>query len=157
MALTDDPAKIPVTPLVYGVAGTIPFIAGALGILTRRLADPAILPLEALYSAVILSFLGGARWGFEILKPAPRPSLITLSMAPSVLGFLLAGLVIVEGRDDPVIGAAGLVVFAVLFVVQWLWDVTSKDAPFWYGKLRTRLTGIVVSSLLICAFGVFRL
>ncbi len=157
MTVTEDPARIPSPALIYGVAGLIPFVVGALGILTRKMADPAILPLEALYSAIILSFLGGARWGFEVARPAPRTGLITLSMAPSVAGFLICGLAIIEGRDDPIIGSGCLLVFAILFVLQWLWDLTSRDAPVWYAKLRTRLTGVVVSCLLICAFGVFRL
>ena len=157
MTLTEDPSRIPRSALLYGVAGLIPFVVGALGILTRKMADPSILPLEALYSAVILSFLGGGRWGFEVVRPSPRTGLITMSMVPSIAGFLICGLAIVEGRDDPIIGAGCLLVFAILFVLQWLWDLTSRDAPIWYGRLRTRLTGVVVSCLLICAFGVLRL
>jgi len=150
-------AAIPFPALAYGLAGLIPFLAGAGAIALHRLSSLAVLPLEALYGAVILSFLGGARWGIEIRREAPRFGVITLTMAPSVVGFLTAGVAVTAGADNSVVGAGCLVQLAVMFLIHWLWDVTAKEAPDWYPRLRSILTLVAVASLIYCAFGVFSL
>ena len=68
---------------------------------------------------MILSFLGGARWGQEVASAAPDPRLIALSMAPSVAAWALALL-------PP--GHAGLQLagLAGALVLHLLWDLLSQ-------------------------------
>ena len=72
--------------LMFG--GMVPFISSA-GLMFVWRDDLAMLNLAALwllvYAAVILSFLGGVRWGAEIAK-RERPRFAELG--PSVLGAL---------------------------------------------------------------------
>jgi hypothetical protein len=63
-------APLPPLARLLGLAGLIPFVAGALAVFaaegwTRGLALQAL----AAYGAVILSFLGAVHWGFALAAP----------------------------------------------------------------------------------------
>jgi hypothetical protein len=131
---------IPRPVLAWGLAGLIPF----LGLPMLSLAAPELSPgcdrALGLYAAVILSFLGGARWGQEVASAAPDPRLIALSMAPSVAAWALALL-------PP--GHAGLQLagLAGALVLHLLWDLRSQGLPGWYPRLRLILTAGAVAGL----------
>jgi hypothetical protein len=144
-----DAAKLPPSALWLGLAGLIPFYAGALG---AAAPDPALsraaLLAFSIYAAAILSFLGGARWGLELARApqAPSTSRLCYSVAPSIGGWALA----LASAVTP--AAAGIAAgFAITFVVQFVWDSAAGReglAPSWYPRLRGTLTGGVV---LACA------
>ena len=131
---------IPRPVLAWGLAGLIPF----LGLPMLSLAAPELSPgcdrALGLYAAVILSFLGGARWGREVASAAPDPRLIAFSMAPSVAAWGLALL-------PP--GHAGLQLagLAGALVLHLLWDLRSQGLPGWYPRLRLILTAGAVAGL----------
>jgi hypothetical protein len=131
---------IPRPVLAWGLAGLIPF----LGLPILSLAAPELSAgcdrALGLYAAVILSFLGGARWGQEVASAAPDPRLIALSMAPSVAAWGLALL-------PP--GHAGLQLagLAGALVLHLLWDLRSQGLPGWYPRLRLILTAGAVAGL----------
>ena len=137
--------KIPGPALAMGLAGLIPFVAGAAALWADiPLLPPATgLKLAIMYGAIILSFLGGIRWGTAI---GPYDSgRQTLEFSASVLGSL-AGLAAVF---LPAIPALALLIAG--FLMQGLWDVMSVDAgrlPGWFGRLRMILTGGAVISLI---------
>ena len=150
MSISRSP--VPRPALVYALAGLLPFIAStALVFLSGEESQVAVV-VEALYGAVILSFLGGARWGIEIQRMAPRAGVITLTMAPSVLGFGAA--LWTMGGDQGSNAASGLGALAALFIATGVWDVTSPDVPEWYPRLRIALTLAVVSLLVASVLGV---
>jgi hypothetical protein len=137
--------SIPGAALVLGLAGLIPFAAGAaalwahLGPLTPELG----LKLVISYGAIILSFLGGIRWGTAIGPYDTRRQ--GLELLASVLGSL-AGL---GALFIPPVPALTLLIAG--FLTQALWDVTSVEAgrlPGWFGKLRMLLTAGAVISLI---------
>ena len=148
--------SIPRPALIFGVLGLVPFVAGPVALVLHLMQGSALMGLEGIYSAVILSFLGGARWGFEIVRPALSMWRIGLTMGPSVASFLLAGAGLVFGPDNSLVAAAVLLAFTVLMVLQWLWDAAATDAPPWYGHLRRWLTVPVVVSLGACVIIYFR-
>jgi len=131
---------IPRPVLAWGLAGLIPF----LGLPMLSLAAPELSAgcdrALGLYAAVILSFLGGARWGREVASAAPDPRLIAFSMAPSVAAWGLALL-------PP--GHAGLQLagLAGALVLHLLWDLRSQGLPGWYPRLRLILTAGAVAGL----------
>lgn len=96
------------------------------------------------YGAVILSFMGGVRWG-AALAPSPTPTsaeTMILSVAPSLAGWL--ALLI----DRP----WSLLLLLAGFVVQGAWDVASARSgalPEWFGRLRLVISAIVTASILI--------
>jgi hypothetical protein len=143
--------KIPGAALVLGLAGLIPFVAGAAAQWTRIPLLPADtgLTLAIVYGAIILSFLGGIRWGTAI-GPYDQGRQ-TLEFSASVLGSL-AGLAAVF---LPAIPALALLIAG--FLMQGLWDVMSVDAgrlPSWFGRLRMILTAGAVISLVAALLAV---
>jgi len=101
--------------------------------------------VERLYAALILSFLGGARWGLEIPRPSPRTLIISASMAPTLVGF---GLCLAP------LSGAGFLGLALAFLAQFIWDFRAADAPSWYPALRAVLTAGAVLSLILCVAAV---
>ncbi len=129
--------------LIYGLLGVLPFVTPALAGMAWPALKPAMLTILTLYAALILSFLGGARWGLAVGTAAPSPAIVSLAMLPT-----LAGLAILLVANDR-LTCLGL---AAALLVQWLWDVTATDLPSWYGRLRTILTAGAVAGLMAGAF-----
>ncbi len=131
----------PMGPWIIGILGLIPFCGTLAGsILATSPLDGVSTTLFFAYAGVILSFLGGARWGFEIGARPEAPGFFTLCFA--VLPSLIAALAIVTQYVAPLVG---LGLLAGGFVVMWIWDFVSTGGstrrwPLWYRPLRTILT-----------------
>ncbi len=125
--------SIPRSVLIYGLLGLIPFlappVAGVIFPEARAIAATAL----GVYAALILSFLGGARWGLAIARPAPKASVVTLAMASSLAAWAL--LLWPEGWER-----ARLLGLAVALGLHWVWDMRGQGLPVWYPTLRTVLT-----------------
>lgn len=138
------------TAWILGLLGLLPFLAasGVYAFGPERWSGPALLALLA-YSAAILSFLGGIRWGAEMnARPGARLSLV-LSNAPPLVAFALLAAPAIDARWQ--IGG-----FLLAFVAQGLWDLTLRG-PNWWPLLRLVLTAGVALCLavaLAAAFGV---
>ena len=78
---------------VLGVAGLIPFVAGAA---LQGLSPPGwrMLAASALltYGAVIVSFLGGIHWGLAMRQAQPAAAQLAWGVLPSLLGWLAIAL-----------------------------------------------------------------
>lgn len=131
------------TAWVLGLTGLVPFVAGAavFGWGPPRLGGPALLALLT-YAAVILSFLGGVRWGQEMGGRDPRPLTFVGAVLPSLAAW---GLLAAPGLDP----SRQLGGFILAFVAQWAWDVRSRSAPAWWPRLRTALTAVVCVCLAV--------
>jgi len=132
--------------MTYGLLGLIPFLAPPLaGTIFPHLRAIAAFIL-VLYGALILSFLGGARWGLAVARPSPRASVVTLAMLPTLVG--LALLALGDARRAQMLG------LAAALGLHWLWDLRGEDLPAWYPDLRTLLTagaaiGLVAGAMLL--------
>ncbi|MDO8378073.1 DUF3429 domain-containing protein [Phenylobacterium sp.] len=86
------------------------------------------------WSAIMLGFLGGIRWGLETSLETPRWQRLAGSIISPIVGF---GLIVARG-DIPtswiITGLMGA------FIVQWLFDQTAPDVPARYPRLMTVLT-----------------
>lgn len=101
----------------------------------------------SIYAAVLLSFLGGVRCGFEIMRAPQAPNGLRLlfSALPALGGWALTLLIVLS---PGAIAAASA--YAGLFAVQYIWDHRSAidaGAPAWYPMLRQVLTG---GAMVIC-------
>jgi Protein of unknown function (DUF3429) len=144
-----DTTKIPLAALVLGLAGAVPFVVCAIAIATDirlPLVDNPVAALVA-YAAVILSFLGGIRWGFALRMNDPllQTRAFVLSVGPSITAWLLLL------PPTPM----ALVVMPVLFLLLGLADQTlgTVGVPAWFMRLRLWLTVIVTLSLLCAIVG----
>lgn len=145
------PGRIPAAALLLGLAGLIPFFAGAAALWSAipLLPPETGLKLVIVYGAIILSFLGGIRWGTAIGPYDTGRQ--TTEFSASVLGSL-AGLAAVF---LPAIPALALLIAG--FLMQGLWDVMSVDSgrlPSWFGRLRMILTAGAVVSLVAALLAV---
>lgn len=126
--------EIPTPARWLGFGGLLPFGAAAVGGL--MISDPVLheLSLRALlaYGAVILSFLGGVRWGLAIV-PTASASLAT-SLAISVLPPLLGWAALLLPP------AGGLFALAIGFAGMLILDTQLPQAPCWYRRLRMPLS-----------------
>lgn len=132
------------------LAGFIPFGALGIGLLALGNNHPLFPPLFDIFkvwSVIILSFLGGIRWGFAI---ATEP-FDNRSLALSVVGSILAWFAILM----PDLYA--MLVLLVLFCAQGAWDsffVNAGKAPPWFGPIRMTLTFLVAAAHVLVAIAV---
>ena len=138
---------IPLVALALGLAGLIPFWGLALGLASRGALGFGVAAIDlalATYAAIILSFLGGMRWGLAAGHDggdhhygiAVLPSLVAWAclLAPEPWRLALLGLVaLVLGPVDLDLVRAGL-------------------APPWFGRLRLILSTGAGIALLLGAF-----
>lgn len=129
---------IPAGALWLGLLGLLPFYGAALLAHQPLTVGAAARIGFVVYAAVILSFLGGVRWGLEIARESgtPSPRRLVLSVLPPLYGWACAVGTLVWD-----LSLSGFV--ATGFVLQFLWDRAAAReglAPAWYEPLRSILT-----------------
>jgi hypothetical protein len=128
-------------PWVLGLAGLVPFYAAVVGgQLAPAPYGSVSVTILYVYGAVILSFLGGSRWGFEIGARPEGPGFFTMLF--SVIPSLLAVVAAISQYESPLLG---LGILLGGFVSMWIWDYATSGGstrrwPLWYRPLRTTLT-----------------
>jgi len=120
-----------------------PISAAAYGYGPPEAARPALTVILT-WSAVVLCFLGGVRWGMESLLPRPRWPRQMISVSSGVVAWLL---LLARHRiaDRWIIGAG-----IAAFLVQWLFDHQAPEVPARYPKLSTAITAAACISLAVC-------
>lgn len=141
MTFKTDLRRTPKVVLIYGVMGLSGFLVPpVVAFLAPDHRDLALRLLIA-YAALILSFLGGARWGLAVARPSPLPLTVSLAMLPTL--FALGLLALPATLQFWQVG--GLIVGLTL---HWLWDIRARGLPDWYPALRTLLSGGAVAGLI---------
>ena len=139
----------PIAARVLGYAGLIPFIS--LAAAAAAAPDPEVQRIARngalTYAAVILSFMGGCRWGFAAagLGAGPTYRSLGLTVLPALLAWAALWAV-------PWIGASlAALLMAAGFAALFLDDVrtqTAGGAPAWWTELRLPLSiGAALSTL----------
>lgn len=93
------------------------------------------------WSAVVMGFLGGIRWGLESARPDPRWRNLAASTVSPFAGFVLFAARHYIDADWVISG------FLVAFMVQWLFDHATPESPVRYPRLTTILTLVACVSL----------
>ena len=121
-------------------SGALPFIAAAALALSNA-GDVRGFQADQIaiaYGAVILSFLGGIRWGDAVLK-GPAATLF-ISVLPSLAGFAA---LLINNFNGAMILIAG-------FALQAVWDFFAPGTlPKWFIHLRMLVSAIVIACLAI--------
>lgn len=142
--------------LFLALFGYVPFLAltlavGPLNPFLSQIIGQYALPswyfahVLTFYGAVILSFLGGIRWGVAMVGAGEtklRSLELTLSVVPSLAGWFA----VFMPRSE------ALYFLAFCFLVQGIWDlflVAQNRAPQWFKTLRLLLTILVTLTLFI--------
>ncbi|CAF96348.1 unnamed protein product, partial [Tetraodon nigroviridis] len=133
----------PKPALYLGFSGLIPFLSAPLVMAATQTFYPQVAFAQMVYGASIVSFLGGARWGFALPAGSPaRPDWFNLgnSVVPSLLAWLA-----LLCRDNLTEGA--LVVIMGLGL-SLHYDLTLLPGyPAWFKAMRTILTLVATFSL----------
>ncbi len=140
--------NIPEPARLLGYAGLIPFfgLAGLSGFLSEPHASMAQAWLTG-YGAVILSFMGGCRWGFAAAGLGDGPSFapLAISVLPSLYGWAVVSAL-------PFTPAA--LALAVGFFALYVADVRltrERGAPVWWRALRLPLSAGAAGALVLAA------
>ncbi len=141
---------IPRAPLILGLAGLIPFLWGAVTLVSGDLATWGVntlgprfvAPFVLLnYGQIILAFMSGVLWGFATKTHGTRAATgYTLSVLPALWVFVTVGAGPASSAIYLIAGFLGLLVLDWSFWRQGL-------APEWWMRLRILLTLVVVTCL----------
>ena len=143
----------PPTPFLLTLAGGIPFVGLAIAMAAFKAGNPGEYAWSAagllLYAAIILSFLGGIRWGTAMGSDGARASAVALSVLPALAGWVMALVGVFSDHS-------GLIFlgFAGLFGLQFFWDwraVSSHHLPYWFRIERVIGTSAALIGLIIAA------
>src|SRR5688572_11715269 len=95
------------------------------------------------WSAIILAFIGGVRWGMETREPRPR----RYRLAFSALSAAAAWGVLLWRGQVPDAWLLGL--FIAVFMIQWLFAHQTSEAPERYPMLSHLMAGAACVSLAV--------
>lgn len=147
--LSSNPRIIPPMAAWLGGLGLLPFVAGA----ALVIYPPVSAPLDwqfavRVYGALILSFLGGVRFGFAVIDDNQRRQggALFFAVLPAVVAWIAMLL------------PAGLGIMLLMggFFLLGLVDTFALRTGVkpWYGRLRLRLTVVVLVMLAVMLRGV---
>lgn len=133
---------VPLAVWVFGLSTLIPFFVASVLFCygPAPIRHSSLVALLA-YSAAMVSYFGGVRTGLEIEHPSPRWSVLGISLLFPLAGF---GLLLGELKFEPAWQLSG---FLLVFLLQWVWDVTDHDGPSWRPRMRTLMTAGAAISL----------
>ncbi|TMS10145.1 Transmembrane protein 69 [Larimichthys crocea] len=135
--------QAPKPALYLGFSGLIPFLSAPLLMAATQSFYPELAYAQMVYGASIVSFLGGARWGFAIPAGSPaQPDWMNLgnSVVPSLLAWLA-----LLCRDNI---AEGALVVIMGLGLSLHYDLTLLPGyPSWFKAMRTILTLVATFSL----------
>ena len=141
-----DDGRPPLVGLIIGWAGVVPFVVAALApMVLTDYGTVAFLSLAGgVYAALMLSFLGGVRWGMAMspLWASDRSLGFALSIVAPSAGWIALLIPRIEG----------LSILIIAFLLQGWLDLRAVGegrAPLWYGPLRIRLTAAAVVALVV--------
>lgn len=134
----------PKPALYLGFTGLIPFLSAPLLMAATNTFYPQVAYAQMVYGASIVSFFGGARWGFAI--PDGSPAMPDWkSLGNSVLPSLLAWMALLC-RDNI---TEGVLIVILGLGLSLHYDLTLLPGyPAWFKTLRTILTVVATFSLL---------
>ncbi|MFN3523593.1 MAG: DUF3429 domain-containing protein [Phenylobacterium sp.] len=137
--------RAPLPLWIIALLALAPFPAAAVAYAFGPAAQaPMALAVLLTWSAVVLAFLGGVRWGLETGRAAPRWTRLAVSVISPVAAWILF-----LGREA-IPAQWELTGFLAAFLLQWLFDHSAPDVPARWPRLMTTLTlGACVSLAMV--------
>ncbi|MEL0004060.1 MAG: DUF3429 domain-containing protein [Rhodospirillales bacterium] len=143
---TGDPPK---AAIVLGGMGLIPFVslAGIVVVGPESFEADARSALAA-YGALILSFLGGAHWGYCIASTPRDAESNSIRLVASVMPAIVAWAALLSPVSITLYGLACGLTAMLAFDI---WSVSRGWSPEWYPKIRWPLTICAVTAIIAAA------
>lgn len=132
---------------ILSLLGLVPFVVMAGAMLFAGSNNAVIVPslnFFKTYSAVVLCFMGGIRWGLSLNQEDGDSA--PFSLVASIIPAMVAGVVILL---PDTYNQLMLMILLLCYCALGAWDSLSANArklPKWYGKLRIYLTLLVAAS-----------
>ncbi|WOJ94357.1 DUF3429 domain-containing protein [Congregibacter variabilis] len=131
---------------ILGLAGLLPFVAAALGVM---FLDDLLLALSQrtflLYSTAILCFLGGTLWGETLPEPTVGQG-ATILVSNGIVVFAVLAMLTAQ----PLLAA----ILLMLGHLMLLWyERQLPQRAIWYTRMRSWLTFVAVLSHMMFAVG----
>lgn len=148
-----DLSKSPKPALYLGFSGLLPFACPTLFMAMTENFIPELAFAQVAYGASILSFLGGARWGFALPPNSPaKPDWINLtnSVVPSLLAWVAMLM------SDSIVPATTMVIMGLGIALHY--DLSLLPTyPSWFKALRSILTVVAAVSLtgMLLVYGIY--
>jgi hypothetical protein len=123
------------------LAGLLPFIAGLVFAIFPDMAPIESVMIERAligFGAVILSFLGGVRWGLRLQGGAGSDLTFVMGMLGAIGGLVMLLLPY----------EAALTLLAIGFGLQGIWDMRSSGVPTAYASMRGLMTWVVCAIII---------
>lgn len=126
-------APLPLWIIAIAALSPFPVSAAVYAYGPGNLADEALTVILT-WSAIVMSFVGGVRWGLETGRETPRSARLATSIVGPVFAWVL---ILARGRWPETWLLCG---FLSAFLIQWLFDHTAPDVPTRWPRLLTVLT-----------------
>lgn len=134
----------PKPALYLGFSSMIPFVSAPLLMAFTETYIPELAHAQVVYGASIVSFSGGARWGFALPEGSPaKPD--WLNLANSLVPCIIAWLAVLFSHN---IIQSGMLVIIGLGISLHYDLALLPTYPSWFKALRTILTTVAFFSLL---------
>ncbi|TSL22063.1 Transmembrane protein 69 [Bagarius yarrelli] len=134
----------PKPALYLGFSGLVPFVFPPLLMAITETYIPELAYAQVVYGASVVSFLGGARWGFALPESSPaKPD--WLNLANSVVPSLMAWVALLFSHS---IIQSGMIVIIGLGISLHYDLALLPTYPSWFKAMRTILTTVAFFSLL---------
>ena len=140
-------SRIPTSALVLGLAGLLPFLWGAVTLVSTDLAEFGVRTfgprfigphVQLFYGTIILSFMSGVLWGFAVRADKQHaPLCFGLSVVPALWVFFMTGRGMASDSINLICGFLAVLLIDLAFS---RWGLT----PPWWMRLRSFLTAVVV-------------
>ncbi len=144
----ESPTTTPRGVWALATSGWLPFITCLVLVRGEWVPPQQAVQAFVVYAALTLSFLGGARWGAELVQApsAPSPRRLAAAAMPSVVG-LIALLPYLSSRQS-------IVLLMLCGFAQLGWDIVASrrgHLPPWNATVRTVMTvgGAVCSAAML--------
>lgn len=127
--------------MIMSVFSIIPFIGCAVALLLLGKENPVFGPVVEMFktwSAIILAFMGGVRWGSTVFSVGESASKMSASTLLPVAGWLALF----------VSGPFGVLILLLIYCAQGAWDSfsgTMSNEPGWYSPVRIMFVLLIVA------------
>lgn len=137
--------------MIMSLFSILPFVGCALALLLLGKENPIFGPVVEMFktwSAIILAFMGGVRWGSTVFSATVSSSKMSASTLLPVAGWLALF----------ISGPFGILTLLLIYCIQGAWDSFSgglSREPGWYGPIRITFILLIVACHMLVFVAVY--
>ncbi|PCI05867.1 MAG: hypothetical protein COB78_04630 [Hyphomicrobiales bacterium] len=140
-----------VPAIIMSVFSIVPFIGCALTLILLGKESPVFGPVVEMFktwSAIMLAFMGGVRWGSTVFSAPDSPSKMSAATLLPVAGWLALF----------ISGPFGILALLLIYCAQGAWDSFSPNLshmPQWYARVRIMFVLLIVACHMVVFVAIY--